>query len=173
MTGVSLTNTKSSKKLTVSKTVAGNMGNVDDDFRFTVVLQSGGTGFSGSVSYSKTLQDNTVTDGTLIFMNGSAEIALKHNESIELHNLSNGLTYTITENAQDAMGYLTEYSIDSGSALSGRSASGTLDSDIIVAFRNTKQITIPTGVDFPIVIFAVIGVPLIFLSVILLKRRKE
>ena len=171
--GGSLTNTRSSKNLTVSKTVAGNMGNTDDNFRFTVTLQNGGTNFSGNVSYSKTLQNSTVTDGTLEFVNGSAGITLRHNESVEFKDLSSGLSYTVTENAEDAMGYQTEYSIDGGSALSGRSAAGTIDDDIVVSFRNTKQVTIPTGVDFPIIIFAVIGIPMLFLFVILMRRRKE
>ena len=122
------------------------MGNRTEDFRFTVTLTSGDTPYSGSVNCLHSYQDGTTDDETLSFVNGSAQITLKHGESYTLTNLSGSLLFTVTENQNDAADYTTTYSINGSDLVTSKTASGTLADNPEVAFVNTRQVLLPTGV---------------------------
>ena len=83
---------------------------------------------------------------TLTFNIGTATVNLVHGESITLTDLPGSLRFTITENAEDANGYQTTYTVNSGSPETGREATGTLADNPEVAFVNTRQVMVPTDV---------------------------
>lgn len=104
--------------LTVSKTVAGNAGERDRDFHFTV-----------------TLEDTTVSGdfGGMTFVNGVAKITLKHGESKTAENLPAGIGYDVKETEAGQDGYTT----------TSTGASGTIVNTGAAAFMNTKNSTPP------------------------------
>ena len=107
---------KATGSLTVSKTVAGNAGDKDKAFHFTV-----------------TLSDQTIsgTYGDMEFTDGAATFALKHGESKTAAGLPEGVTYEVTEREADQDGYVTTKTGDMG----------TIAKDVIstAAFTNTKD----------------------------------
>lgn len=112
--------------LTVSKTVAGDGGETDKDFHFTV-----------------TLSDKTVSGvyGSINFTNGVAAFTLKHGESKAASGLPAGVTYTVTETEADRDGYKT----------TAVGANGTITKDVTAeaAFTNTRENAAPTDPDDP------------------------
>lgn len=102
--------------LTVSKTVAGNAGETNKDFHFTV-----------------TLDDKTIsgTFGDMTFTNGEATFTLKHGESKTASNLPEGIGYEVTEANTD--GYTTTATGDKGTIAK--------DGTATAAFTNTKGST--------------------------------
>lgn len=104
--------------LTVSKVVAGNAGETDKDFHFTV-----------------TLSDTSISDtfGDMIFIDGVADFTLKHGESKEATGLPSDITYEVTEEDYSGDGYVTTKTGDIGTV--GKDATST------AAFTNTKDVT--------------------------------
>ncbi len=97
MANASFTNSKYTPSarygnLTVSKIVGGDAGDKDKAFHFTV-----------------TLSDKTVngTYGDMEFVNGVAELSLKHGETADASGLPAGITYTVTEAEANQDGYTT------------------------------------------------------------------
>ncbi len=109
---------KAPGSLTVSKTVAGNAGETDKDFHFTVTLDD--TAINGEF-------------GEMEFTNGVAEFTLKHGESKTAVGLSAGLGYTVTETEADQDGYATSKIGDTGTIVEDETATA--------AFTNTKNVT--------------------------------
>ena len=113
------TNTKDEfGSLTVSKTVAGNSGDKEKEFRFTV-----------------TLSDNTIngTFGNMEFKDGVASFTLKHGESKTATGLPAGIGYTAEETEANQDGYETTSTADKGTV----PENGNVD----ISFTNTKSIT--------------------------------
>ena len=77
--GGSITNTRSTRELTLTKTVSGNMADKSRTFDFTISLTNQNAGYNGSVAY-----ESSSGSGTLNFVDGSAVVQLGHNESITL-----------------------------------------------------------------------------------------
>lgn len=102
--------------LTVSKTVAGNAGETNKDFHFTV-----------------TLNDKTISEtfGDMTFTNGVATFTLKHGASKTASNLPEGIGYEVTEANTD--GYTTTATGDKGTIAK--------DGTATAAFTNTKGST--------------------------------
>ena len=130
---VSFTNTKNSSggggskhsygKLTVSKTVAGNAGEIDRKFTFTVKLDRSLTGKYGDMTFDK----------------GIAVITLKHGENSTATDLPSGVAYTVTESDND--GYTVTAVGDTGTIRGNQT--------VTAAFTNTKNVTPPDNPDKP------------------------
>lgn len=99
--------------LTVSKTVAGNAGDTEKKFTFTVTLDRSISG----------------TYGGMTFNNGTAVIALKHGESLTAVGLPAGAAYTVEES--DNEGY----------TVTANGATGTISKDgtAVAAFTNSRE----------------------------------
>ena len=102
--------------LTVSKTVAGDAGETDKYFNFTV-----------------TLDDTAVTGtfGDMAFTNGEATFTLKHGESKTAKGLTAGITYEVTETEADWNGYTTTSTGEKGTIAKDATAEAK--------FTNTKK----------------------------------
>ena len=112
------TNTKNVGSLTVSKTVAGNAGETDRNFNFTV-----------------TLSDTSISDtfGDMTFADGEAKFTLKHGESKTTTGLPAGITYTVAEDDYSDDGYVTTKTGDMGTIAK--------DGTSTAVFTNTKDVT--------------------------------
>ena len=102
--------------LIVSKVVAGNAGDTNKAFSFTVKL--GNSDISGSY-------------GEMTFANGEATFTLKHNEKKTATGLPAGISYEVTESEANQNGYTT--------TATGANGSIVKDQTSTAAFTNTKK----------------------------------
>ena len=139
--------------LTVTKTVAGDLGNQNADWHFTV-----------------TLNDTTIngTYGDMKFANGVAQIVLKHGESKKAADLPAGINYTVVETEANQNGYAT----------TATGAIGTIEKDQTkkAAFTNTYNSPLPITGGMGTNVFYQLGGAVISAAVFLLiatKKRKR
>ena len=141
--------------ITVSKTVAGAMGDKTKDFTFQLKM-TGNT--PAKLPYTKGKET-----GTLAVVDGVAEFTLSHGENIVLSEIPIGTTYKITEVDGASNGYTVE----------STNSSGTLTEDTNVSFTNTRNGTVPTSAHTNILIS--IGLFAIALAGLFwyLRKRKQ
>lgn len=165
-------NTYSAGSLSVAKTVTGNMGDRDKYFAITVTL-TGEAGKTYAASYTVT-GGSKLVDGTAdctsstISIGTPATFYLKHDDTLTIHNLPYGVTYTVAEADYTAEGY-KEAEInfpDKNKKIDTPSET--------VGITNNKQATVDTGIvldSLPYVLLLVlsIGGAVLFL----LKRRSS
>lgn len=109
--------------LTVSKTVAGNAGDTEQKFTFTVTLDRSISG----------------TYGDMTFHEGTAVITLKHGESSTATKLPADIRYTVTESDNES--YTVTANGDTGVIRDGKTA--------VAAFTNTKDSETPNQPNTP------------------------
>ena len=126
-----------------SKAIAGNQGDKNKRFAFTLTI-------SGANPGVYPVQTNDVTDDPVsitVLANGTAtaEFALTNNSTVKIIGLNKDAVCKVEENAED---YTATYSIDGSAAVSGYTAGPiTLaNNDHSVAFTNTRNGVIP-GID--------------------------
>ncbi|MDY0208327.1 MAG: DUF5979 domain-containing protein, partial [Pseudomonas sp.] len=116
------TNTRNIGSLTISKTVAGNGGDPDKLFSFTVTF--------GNAAYSYPyVGTGGAADGTI---SSGDTIQLKHGQSITISNLPVGSTYTVTEADYSADGYVVTYTGEEGTI--------DIEETQVAAFTNTRDL---------------------------------
>lgn len=134
---------KANHKLTISKKVAGTAANTDDEFTFSLTV-SNATG-----TY------NVVKDGetTTLEAGKAYTFTLKHGEQIEVQNLPEGATYTVTETNTkdyDSTDVADEDSTTAATVTNGEgtpTGKGTIATeDDTVTFTNNKGFAPQTGV---------------------------
>lgn len=136
-----LQNSSNSKKLTITKTVTGNLGSRDQSFPYTLTLtDTSDQPYQGTVIAHFGDGSNQVLN---LNASGSCTFSLAHGESVYF-NLPVNTRYTISENPQ---GYACYYKIGNGAVQTGNTAAGTLTDDTTVAFTNDKSAILPTGID--------------------------
>ncbi len=133
-------------KLTITKVVAGNQGDKNKDFEFTVTIKGadGETYKYGTVKNGVTTMNKTTTKSGVTFTE-----TLKHGESVIVYGLSSEDKFAVTEADYHGDGYKTSYKIGDGTnSTEGSSiaeeAIGAYDTTVI--FTNTKDATVPTDV---------------------------
>lgn len=159
----SFPNTYSAGDLSISKTVDGNLGDKDMYFDFEVTL----TGEDGK-NYGESYVVSGGSDGSgnvsSVKVGETAELKLKHGDTVTIKNLPYGVTYTVTETAVDK--YETEKTGDTGTI---NAATQT------AKFTNTKNGNIDAGVmldslPYVLVLMAVLGGAVVMFT---RKRRYE
>ena len=173
--GFTITNTKL-PSLTVSKEVTGEMGDKTASFTIDISMTSGGTGLTGSYSYTGGILDGAegVTvpeDGTIRFENGEASITLKHGQTITIQNLPLNASYTVREDETSSAGYTVKYDGEEKD-----SAAGTLTQDMSAAVENHKGKIPVTGLEDSGVKAAAAGAGVLLLagmSTLFLRRRRR
>lgn len=133
-------------KLTITKVVAGNQGDKNKDFEFTVTIKGadGETYKYGTVKNGVTTMNQTTTKSGATFTE-----TLRHGESVIVYGLSSEDKFAATEADYHGDGYKTSYKIGDGTnSTEGSSiaeeAIGAYDTTVI--FTNTKDATVPTDV---------------------------
>lgn len=160
-------------KLTITKVVAGNQGDKNKDFEFTVTIKGaeGETYKYGTVKNGVTTMNQTTTKSGATFTE-----TLKHGESVIVYGLSSEDKFTVTETDYHSYGYKTSYKIgDDTSSTEGYStteeAIGT--SDTTVTFTNTKEATVPTDVIRTVVPYAAIVAFAAVMGVVFFRPRRN
>lgn len=161
-------NTYSAGKLSVKKTVTGNLGDQSKDFKVTVTFAAPeGKTVNEAISYidggsEKTIPTTAWEDGV-----ATAEIELKHDETVTFTNIPYGVTYTVVEDNYTTEGYnAADYSFDD--------ANKTIDSaQDTVTITNEKNGMIDTGIYMDSLPY-VLALALIFGfgAVLFIRRRR-
>lgn len=131
-------NTYSAGSLSVTKNVAGNLGDRSKEFNVRVTFTAPDASVVNStISYVVDGETETIApvwDGNT----ASVQIALHHEETVTFTNIPYGVTYTVEEDADSAAGYEVSYTDNQN---------GTIDaaSDTVIV-TNTKGTTVDTGV---------------------------
>lgn len=143
--------------LTVAKQVTGEMGDRDKQFTFQIQLKkSDGSVLTGEYDFTGgTVAEITgavaPNNGSLTLNEkGEATFTLSHGQTITIHGLPVGTTYTITEPGAREDGYSVTPSGSPTSAgvevfIDG-SCTGTLNQPTTVTYTNEKATAVPTGI---------------------------
>ena len=153
-----------------SKTISGNQADKNKRFNFTLTITGANPGVYPVEANDVTDNPTYITVGA----NGTAtgEYSLTDGSTVKIIGLNAGAVCTVSENAED---YTATHSLDNGTAVSGNSSGAVTlaDSDHSVAFTNTRNGIIPTGIIMTIAPFAigicVFGAIIIFI----ICRRKR
>ena len=153
-----------------SKTISGNQGDKNKRFNFTLNITGANPGVYPVETNDVTGNPTSITVGT----NGTAtgEYLLTNGSTVKVIGLNKGAVCTVTEDPDD---YTATHKLDAGGENSGASSGDiTLNSDHSVAFTNTRNGIIPTGIIMTIAPFAigicVFGAVFIF---IICKRKSR
>ena len=171
----SYTNTYNTVDLEFSKAIAGNQGDKNKQFKFTLQIQGANPGvYAVEVSRADVVQDNSVTAnaGTYTITadaNGdcTAYFYLADGDTVKVLDLPVGYTYTLTEDPEDYTSSPTLASYTDATSGSG------VNADKKTGYTNTREGIIPTGVIITVAPF-VIGL-LVFGAIILYvsaRRRR-
>lgn len=178
------TNVYDTSDLTFRKEVAGNQASRDKYFEFTLAITDAVPGTKYAVDLAGAEATSGSNAATIAANAGQANPAelvvgadgtvtqkfyLQHGQEIKVQGLSQSTGYAVTENAED-------YKSESGK-LSGYTdaANGTVASaDLKVAYVNTRNGVIPTGVVMTVLPFAAVTLIGGFgAATILMKKRKK
>ena len=169
-----------SKYMKFTKLVAGNQGDHNKDFQFTLNI-SGATGldYLNVTTTSTSTNSAAKKSGTIDLTNGSTgdvTFYLKHDEYVVINNLPAGYHFTVNENKTDltANGYTPSISATTGTLTvdnnNAKASANNVASSLAFNVTNTKSGSVPTGVIFAVAPFA-IGAVAIALFVILKVRK--
>ncbi|NLE93132.1 MAG: hypothetical protein GX599_03960 [Chloroflexi bacterium] len=111
-----------SSQLTISKTVAGNGGDPNKTFTFTITFE----GASGTYPY---FGEGGAANGTI---QSGGTITLSHGQSVTIQGLPIGATYTVVEADYSADGYVTVYSGAVGTIATGET--------LVASFVNSRTL---------------------------------
>lgn len=160
-------------KLTITKVVAGNQGDKNRDFEFTVTIKGAdGENYKyGTVKNGVTTMNQTTTKSGATFTE-----TLKHGESVIVYGLSSEDKFAVTEADYHGDGYKTSYKIGDGTnSTEGSSiveeAIGAYDTTVI--FTNTKDVTVPTDVIRTVVPYAAIVAFAAVMGVVFFRPRRN
>ena len=160
-------------KLTITKVVAGNQGDKNKDFDFTVTIK----GADGETYKYATVKDGTTTPNEVKAASGTAiRVSLKNGESVIFYGLSLKDKFAVTEADYHSEGYKTSYKIgDDTSSTEGNSIAekGIGTSDTTVTFTNTKEATVPTDVIRTVVPYAAIVAFAAVMGVVFFRPRRN
>lgn len=168
--------------LTISKNVAGSMGDKTRQFKFSLslkksVLEAAGETYTGEISRKAGSSASTMTDFTMTEGATPATFTLADGEVLTL-TLPVGTTCSVTETA--VTGYTTTVDVTSNGAAAQQKTALTSGSVLVgeksnsVTYTNTKNSDIPTGIvvdDLPFLILILVAL-CGFAGYVALKRRK-
>lgn len=168
----SFVNDYATHKLTIKKIVAGNQGDKNKDFQFSVSL-SGVTG--ETYKYVKVKKDGTSTSEDVANSGSTVSVNLRDGDYIIFYGLSSEDTYAVTEGDYKTEGYETSYKIgETGNETKSNTlAEGIGTSDTTVIFTNTKDVTVPTDVIRTVVPYAAIVAFAAVMGVVFFRPRRN
>jgi len=165
------TNTLTQYDFDFSKTISGNQGDKNKRFNFTLNITGANPGTYPIIANDVEGNPTSITVGA----NGTAigEYSLTNGSTVQVIGLNEGAVCNVTEDPDD---YTATHILDSGNAVSGNSSGNvTLNSDHSVAFTNTRNGIIPTGIIMTIAPFA-IGICVfgaVFIFIICKRKRRS
>lgn len=164
--------------LTVGKTVAGNAGDVNNPFNVTVTLTAatGKTVLSDITVAGGTAAANSQTITPSDWSNGTAtaNITIKHGETVTFSNIPAGVSYAVAEAAAHQAadsngsngntGYTVSYTNETGTITKGATSAAQI--------TNTKSIEIDTGVSMDSLPYMLLMMMAAF-GIVLMGMRKR
>ncbi|MFS1663174.1 DUF5979 domain-containing protein [Streptococcus sp. zg-JUN1979] len=118
-------------QLSLTKTVVGENGDKSKPFTMTLSLKDkDGQALTGDIELFRDDKCEKVS-----LKDGSAQISLKHNETVTIKHLAFGTQYAVVEDSESSYGYQVSYD----------NATGTLDSNQAVQITNTMPDIVSTG----------------------------
>jgi uncharacterized repeat protein (TIGR01451 family) len=179
--------------LTITKTVAGDIGDLSKDFTFNISnLQSDTISNLGTLSYTGSSTVSGVAapaNGTFNSANGLT-LTLKHGQAITIKDLPMQTAYKIAESFAD--GYVTTCTITNSTTNTGTANTGTFTAaDLSVSgklnvnnakidYVNTKDSVPQTGIDtgsinrfIPIAVALLALIAIVVISLILRHRKRH
>ena len=165
------TNTLTQYDFDFSKTISGNQGDKNKRFNFTLNITGANPGTYPIIANDVEGNPTSITVGH----NGTAigEYSLTDGSTVKVIGLNAGAVCNVTE---DPVDYTATHSLDDNSVDSGASSGNvTLNSDHSVAFTNTRNGIIPTGIIMTIAPFA-IGICVfgaVFIFIICKRKRRS
>lgn len=155
------TNTYTANKLNVHKTVTGNLGDKSKYFTFKIKLE-GTEEKTYPTSYNVTGGSKESNPST-IELGQVTSFELKHDETVTIANLPKGVKYMVTED--EASDYITT---------SSNNTTGFMDKDgKTVAFTNTKDGKIDTGVYLDNLPYILVFAGVLAIAVVFAVRRRR
>ncbi len=144
-----ITNTYSAGTLAVSKTVTGNLGDQSKEFKVTVTFTAPtGKTVNEAISYVEDGETKTIATGAWSNNVATAEINLKHNETITFTNIPYEVTYTVVEDdytSAEEGGYdAATYTDTDDTANDGNGTLNTASETVVIT--NNKTSEIDTGI---------------------------
>lgn len=129
--------------LDLQKLLDGNYANMNEEFEFTIEIDTTDT-IVADTSYTITTDsgvsvNNIVTNAGI----GSTTIKLSHKDKVYLHALPYGTKVTITEESKN---YDVSYTINGEDRVGNSLVEYVMTEDTSVVFTNTKTGIVPTGV---------------------------
>ena len=165
------TNTITQYDFSFSKVIAGNQGDKNKRFTFTLSVSNAIPGVYPVQATDVTGNPSTITVGTDGTATGTFD--LTNGSSLKVLGLNASAVCTVSE---DQLDYTATHAVDTDSSVSGSSSGAiTLDADHSVAFTNTRNGIIPTGVIVTVAPF-VIGILLaaaVILYVVARRRKRD
>jgi hypothetical protein len=154
--------------LTISKTVKGDGANLLKDFHFTITLKDPqGNLVNGKYSYkgSATAETTAPVNGNLTFVDGKADITLRHGQSIQIEDIVAYSEYVVEEQEANSEGYTT----------TSDNSSKVITSDLTASFTNAKYSNPITGLFdlYSTGISAMLATILVMGAVIFLIHRRR
>lgn len=133
-----ITYTYSAGSLSVTKNVAGNLGDRAKEFNVWVTFTAPEAGVVNStISYIVDGETKTIAPAEWEENTASVQIALHHEETVTFTNIPYGVTYHVAEDSYEAEDYKTSYNKQDGTIGAASDA---------VTITNTKGTTVDTGV---------------------------
>lgn len=177
-TGV-IENTYSAGSLSIKKEVAGNLGEDQRYFKFTLTLtgeegktyNTSGYAISGTTTYKDA--DNNGNPATVTIGN-PVTIYLKKDETITVSNLPYGVSYKIEEDVTSANGYTTKINgTSSEDRVIGADGNSKIEAAATqVTFENTKNGTIDMGVTLDSLPY-ILALAVVFGGAVVMFTRKR
>lgn len=170
---IAFKNIFASQSLTVSKTVAGNMGDRTKDFSFTLnITANDKLSANTTITAVKTTQDGDTSEVTVTVGSDSA-FTLKHGETLAVPGLPEGTEYTVTETKDDD--YTTTVDSTGGEFdTSNNKVSNTMsENGNTEAFTNTASKTVDTGIILDIAPYIIIFVIAIVGAILFFGRKRK
>ena len=158
------TNTYTANKLSISKTVAGNLGDKSKYFDFTVKLEGTKEGITYPTSYNVEVKGSKESNPSTINLNEDTKFELKHGDTVTIANLPEGVKYTVTEADYKDEKYET----------TSENATGTMDAEAkTAAFTNTKTGDIDTGVYLDNLPYILVFAGVLAIATVFVVRRRR
>ena len=172
---IAFKNIFASQSLTVSKTVAGNMGDRTKDFSFTLnITADDKLSENTTITAVKTAQNGTTSNVT-VTVGSDSTFTLKHGETLAVPGLPEGTEYTVMETKDDD--YTTTVDSTGGEGefdTSNNKVSNTMsENGNTEAFTNTASKTVDTGIILDIAPYIIIFVIAIVGAILFFGRKKK
>lgn len=154
-------NTYTANKLSISKTVAGNLGDKSKYFDFTVTL-TGKEGEKYSLPATITGGSDKSEKKENVAISGTTTFRLKHGDTITIENLPAGVSYKVEE------------ATPSDYTMNATGQEGTMDAEAkTAAFTNTKTGDIDTGVYLDNLPYILVFAGVLAIAAVFIVRRRR